>query len=107
MNTSTTIIIIIFGMIIAIPITRVLVNQIGNFISSKKKPYLYLVFAILPLWELWKFFNSAENFFCIPFFYFWIIYLTAILILFFLELRNGNKTENLKGENCDANSSDN
>ena len=97
MNTTTTFVIIILGTIIAIPITLVLVNQIGNFLSPAKKPYLYLIFAALPGWELWKFICGGDNFFQIPFFYFWIIYLMAIIILFFFELHTGTKNKKDEG----------
>ncbi len=97
MNSSTIIIIIVLGTIIAIPITRVVVNQIGKFLSPSKKPYLYLLFTILPAWEMWRLFSSGMDVIRVPFFYFWLIYLIAIGILFFYELQSSSKTDKDKG----------
>lgn len=96
MNSSTIIIIIVLGTIIAVPVTRVVVNQIGKFLSASKKPYLYLLFAILPVWEMWGLFSSGMDVIRVPFFYFWLIYLIAIVILFFMNYNRVRRLTKIK-----------
>ncbi len=82
-------VIIILSLIIAIPVSRVLVNQIGRFVSDRARPFFYLLIAAIPVYEIIRLASTLSGFYKIPYFYFWILFLTGLIILFFIELKNG------------------
>ena len=89
MNSVQTILITILSLIIAIPISRLLVNQLGKVIAAKIKPYLYLIIAIMPMYEMIRLILNFPKFYQISFFYFWVIFLVGLLIIFLIELITG------------------
>ncbi|MFZ5516554.1 MAG: hypothetical protein ACOY90_07930 [Candidatus Zhuqueibacterota bacterium] len=98
MTTKSSIILIVSGMVISIPITWLLVNQVGKLVAPFKKAYLYLILLVLPAWESRKFLVGSRQAFEETFFYFWILYTIAMLILFVFEYQRASKKTDGKGQ---------
>jgi len=90
MTGKSSIILVVLSMVISIPITWLLVNQLGKLVAPFKKAYLYLFLLVLPAWELQKFLFGDQNVFQETFFYFWILYAIAMVILFLIELHKAS-----------------
>lgn len=80
-----TMLIIFFALAIVIPISRILVNQLGKLFSTRFIPYFYLIIAIIPIYEIIHLSIFSEAVFRLPYFYFWIIFLITLIIFFIVE----------------------
>ena len=92
MNSISNYLVIIICLVIAIPITKLLINQLGKLFSFKYKANIYLFVTIIPVYKLYQLIKSIDNFYQMPFTYFWIIFLISILIMYYIELKK-SKTQ--------------
>ncbi len=75
--------------------SRILINQLGKYVSPPVKLHLYLIVALFPLFEIIRLLIKYQlQFYRFSFLYFWVIFLAGMLSLFIIESKKSKIKNN-------------